>query len=255
MLQRIRQDKIVKYLAENDFLTVEKAMELFPASPATIRRDFTYLADNNIVTKVHGGIKKLDFDHDTLPYAIRENRYSSEKATLAKKAVELISPEDVIFIDGGSTTAQMGYFLQNIDLRIISNSLKLANIIEERHPFNSALEFYMTGGFLYRKSGILLGPKTKESLSKYHANIAFISAAGIDINGISNTNELVVETERAMIENADKVVVIADASKLGQSAMCKVCQLNDIDILISTVIEDDDFKKQLELNKVDLIIA
>ena len=255
MLQRIRQDKIVEYLAENDFLTVEKAIKLFSASPATIRRDFSYLAENNIVTKVHGGIKKLDSGHTTLPYAIRENRFSSEKAALAKKAVELISPGDVIFIDGGSTTAQTGYFLPDIDLRIISNSLKLANIIEERHPFNSGLEFFMTGGFLYRKSGILLGPKTKESLLQYHADIAFISAAGIAENGISNTNELVVETERAMIENADKVVVIADASKLGQSAMCKVCQLSEIDVLITTRIEDNRLEKQLKLNNIDLIIV
>lgn len=255
MLQRIRQDKIVEYLAENDFLTVEKAMELFAASPATIRRDFAYLAENNIVTRVHGGIKKLDLEQTTLPYAIRENRYSSEKAALAKKAVELISPGNVVFIDGGSTTAQAGYFLPDIDLRVISNSLKLANIIEERHPFNSDLEFFMTGGFLYRKSGILLGPKTKESLSQYHADIAFISAAGIDENGISNTNELVVETERAMIENAAKVIVIADSSKLGQSAMCKVCQLSEIDVLITTKLEDDNLKAQLKLNNVELIIA
>ena len=255
MLQRIRQDKIVEYLAENTFLTVEKAVELFSSSPATIRRDFAYLAENNLVMRVHGGIKKLDSQHNALPYAIRENRYSSEKAALARKAVELLSPGNVIFIDGGSTTAQIGYFLPDIDLRIISNSLKLANIIEESHPLNSALEFYMTGGFLYKKSGIFLGPKTQESLSKYHADIAFISVAGIDLNGISNTNELVVETERTMIENADKVVVIADSSKLGQSAMCKVCQLSDIDVLICNPMENDALKKQLKLNKVELIIA
>lgn len=253
MIQNIRQDRIVEYLETCEFLTVEIACGEFEASPATIRRYFTQLAKNGLVERFHGGIKKTSDNIGILPYSVREGHYIDIKRNLANRACSILKNEQTLFVDGGSTVAQMGKFFGELDLRVVSNSLKLAGIIEESGADN--VDFYMTGGFLYRKSGILLGSKTVEYLSDYHADYAFLSCAGINSSGISNTNELVTETERVMISNADKVVIVADHSKLNQNSMCRISKLEEIDILICDKKPDAEFITALKDADIELILA
>lgn len=234
MIQLERHERIIAYLSQHDVISVSDAVRLFQASPATIRRDFNEMAQQNLVRRVRGGIKiAKPLAGDILPFSLREVRYSLEKEALCARAVQMLRPGEVVIIDGGTTTFFMSAHLPDFPLRIISNSLRLAAALEERRVERSNLEVYITGGYLYPNSGVLLGPNSVSSLQQYHAHIAFVSVGGITENGISNTNELVVETERTMLEHANRVIVLADHSKLGVHAMCHVCALDQIDVLIT----------------------
>ena len=233
MLQSERQEKILNYLSNNDYLELANAVEIFNSSPATINRDFNDLADRKLVERVRGGIRPIKKQNGMLPFAFRELQYSLEKESLAKKAASLIKPDQVIFVDGGTTTFHMGMCMPSVPLHLITNSLRLASLLEEQAVNQTNLEVSLTGGYLYKQSGILLGPNTKTTLSQYHADIAFLSVGGINETGIYNTNELVTETERVMIQKAEKTVILADHSKIEKLAMCHVCPLSDIDILIT----------------------
>ena len=168
-----------------------------------------------------------------LPFTLRQREHSSAKLHLARQAVTLLKPGEVLMIDGGSTTFHMGACLPSFPLRVITNSLHLATVLEERARTQPSLEVYLTGGCLYPNSGLLVGPGAQSTVAQYHANWAFLSVGGVTQEGLFNTNELVVETERRMIANADRVVVLADHSKIGQQAMCHVCGLDQIDYLIT----------------------
>lgn len=241
MIQLQRHERILKYLTEHEFLTVKDAVRIFQASPATIRRDFGDLAQQSLVRRTRGGVKfERGFEQGMTPFALRETQYSVEKEALARQACSLLKPGEVIFIDGGTTTFHLTTWLPNQNLRIITNSLRFANAMEERRKEKSLVEIYLTGGYLYPNSGILLGPNAVTSLSHYHANWAMLSAEGITDAGISNTNDLVVEAERAMLEHADKVAILADHSKIGKRAMCHVCGLDQIDLLITAAWSDND---------------
>ncbi len=234
MLQSERQDKILHYLSQHDYLTVVEAVTLFHASPATIRRDFDELSEKELVRRIRGGIKPYkSVDTGILPFSLRELQYSAEKEALTREAVKLLQPGNVVFIDGGTTTFHLGLCLPDMDLRVITNSLRLASVLEEKAAQRPNLEVYVTGGFLDHKSGILLGPNTESSLAQYHADWAFLSVGGISHEGVSNTNEQVTQAERVMIRNADRVVVLADHSKIGKNAMCHVCPLDQVDTLIT----------------------
>ncbi len=234
MLQSERQDRILEYLSEHEYLTVPEAVKVFQASPATIRRDFDELAEKQLVRRIRGGIKpERTVPSGMEPFSLRELRHSAEKDLLAQAAVKVLEPGNVIFVDGGTTTFHIGLCLPEIDLRVITNSLRLARVLEERSTEKSSLEIYLTGGFLYPKSGILLGPSAEAGLAQYHADWAFLSVGGITAAGISNTNELVVEGERVMIRNSQKVAVLADHSKIGKNAMCHVCSLEEVDMVIT----------------------
>ena len=140
-------------------------------------------------------------------------RSSIEKQSIGRLAAGLLREGDVAFIDGGTTTYQMADYLPNIRLRIITNSLRLATRLESRMHGLSGLEVFLTGGLLYPRSGLLVGSGARQTIEQYHANWAFLSAGGVNEQGVFNTNEWVVDSERAMIGRAEKSVVMADHSK------------------------------------------
>jgi DeoR/GlpR family transcriptional regulator of sugar metabolism len=226
MLQKQRQDKILECLAGGNYLSVEDAVRVFKSSPATIRRDFLELAESGQVLKVRGGVSSRKAQ-TVLPFSDRESSCFSEKEAIAKSAVSMICAGDVVFIDGGTTTFHMASVLPDMNIRIITNSLRLASALEER-SLNARWEIYLTGGFLYTRSGILLGPNAQGSLAQYHANLAFLSVSGIDGDGVYNNSELVVDAERVMISNSDRTVIMADHTKIGKHGLAKVCELDKI---------------------------
>lgn len=119
MSQKERFDLIAKYLSRHNNMSVEKAMKITDSSPATIRRDFSFLASEELVTRTHGGIQlKPNYLDQAPPFGIRKFQNQDTKRILALKACELIKEEDAIFADGGTTTYQIVDFVANIPFTI-----------------------------------------------------------------------------------------------------------------------------------------
>jgi DeoR/GlpR family transcriptional regulator of sugar metabolism len=227
-----RDDRILAVLREKNFLSVEDAASLTKSSLATIRRDFQRLSDLRQVQRVRGGARPIKNEPMT-PFALREVQYSREKELIARAAAAMFRPNDVLIIDGGTTTFHLGRCLPDIPLRIITNSIRLASVLDDQSRSHAGLEVYLTGGFLYPNSGLLVGPGAQASLAQYHAQWALLSVGGVTEEGFFNTSEVVVETERRMIEHADRVMVLADHSKIDKRSMCQVCDLGQVDYLIT----------------------
>lgn len=234
-----RHTAILDQLSRVEFLSVEEAAELLQVSAATIRRDFNELAERALADRARGGLCRTRTSlRGMVPFAFRENQFLREKVALAETAVSLLSIGDVLFVDGGTTTFQMARFLTSISVRCITTSLHLARALGEGPRGESSAEVFLTGGYLYPQTGLLIGPQAKASLAQYHANWAFISVAAISEDGIFNSNELVVENEQGMIANADRTVILADHTKLDKRSMCRICGLDRVSILITNAAED-----------------
>ncbi|MBR2373539.1 MAG: DeoR/GlpR transcriptional regulator [Lentisphaeria bacterium] len=230
-----RRRQIQEYLSEHDMLTVDDAVQLFGASPATIRRDFQEISVNGGARRIRGGICRRIDEHDNMiPLTLREKWYSAEKRYLAWQLYnKYLKDVRSFFIDGGSTTAHLGMFLKDPEQVVITNSLPLCNIIREMFPSGGGPQIITTGGRLYPGSGLLLGPQSEAAAAAYHAEVTVLSARGITASGIYNHNELIAGINLRMIENSDKVVLIADHSKIGVAAMHKVCPLHKIEALFT----------------------
>jgi DeoR/GlpR family transcriptional regulator of sugar metabolism len=181
---------------------------------------------------------------EMVPVELREIQHPLEKQALAARAVELLSPGDAVIIDGGTTTSMLATSIPDFPLRIITNSVRLVASLEAHRQNYPRLDIYLTGGILYPHSGLLLGPSAEASVSQYHAQWAFLSVGGITDSGTFNTNELVVEVERAMIGSAEKVVILADHSKIGKQALCSAIGLDEVDILITDEFPENDHTLQ-----------
>lgn len=247
MSQNMRLQKILHYLNEKAEMSVDEACKLLGASPATVRRDFVELSAQDKAEKVWGGIiRKEKLSSDVKSLFFRQTHRVEEKKAIARKAVELIQEDQVVMIDGGTTTLEMAALLVGKRIRIITNSLLIANKIHLEQKGWQGTELFLTGGLLYPDSGLLVGPEARKTISEYHADWAFISCGGIHENGIYNTNQLVVETEKEMIRQSEKSVVLADHSKFGTKSMTKICDFADIDSIITDKEEQISFAKNIQ---------
>lgn len=234
MLQEQRYDHILTALTEHGYLTMDHVAELFGVSIATARRDFIELEKRDLVERTRGGIRlKREKRGDRLPpMDIRDTRNVLAKEAIARRAASLIRPEDVIIIDGGTTTLHLARSLPDYSLTVITNSLPHAMAINESHS-DSNIEIVTTGGTLHSTWSMSYGPQAIACLSEFHSHWAFLSGQGINQDGLFNPNQMVVEVERTMVSCADKIVVLADHTKIGTKSMSRVCVLDKIDILIT----------------------
>jgi len=236
MNRRERQRKILSLIEGQFEMSVNEACELLEASPATIRRDFEDLVEKGLVRKVWGGISAKSgggINHVMLPVAIRETKFAEEKSRIASKAASLVKDGDVIIIDGGTTTLSMAPFLANRKVRIVTNSILIAHQIYKEREMAPGAEVFLTGGLLFPDSGLLVGPQTSENILQFNAGLGFISVGGIDDGVATNTDQLIVANERAIIRQSGRVVMLADHSKFGIKDMCRICSLEEVDILVT----------------------
>lgn len=232
-----RQRAIIALVDRQGDLTVDEACRVLGISPATVRRDFVELVNRGAVDKTWGGLRRSSgaesATNEMLPSSVRESLHPREKERIARKACEFIADGDVLFIDGGTTTLCMAPHLANRPVRILTNSILIAHRIDSLRSSPNGAEVFLTGGFLYPGSGLLVGPEAVQSLAQYHARWAFLSVGGLDHEGGTNTNHLVVESERKMISMAEQVVVVADTSKWGRKEMVRAFSWDEVDCFIT----------------------
>ncbi len=250
-----RQDQILQLLTGRNSLSVEEAVASTGASPATVRRDFNHLAEQQLVERVHGGVRPARTgDHS---FALRRNQNTEEKYAIACRAAAMLQPADAVFVDGGTTTLQLAACLPPAPLRIITNSVRFASALDGEAATRGTLEILVTGGYLVPQSGLLAGIAARNSLAEYHANWAFLSAGGVTADGIFNNSQHVVDIERVMIAQAAKVAVLADHSKIGATALCHISDFSQIDVLItnrhpSTTHHIKQLRKVVNVVEVDM---
>ena len=237
MKRRQRQRQILELLREGEQeLAVDDACARFGASAATIRRAFAQLAAEGRVEKTWGGVRlKAGAAEPAGPAAFhhRLTENAAEKRAIAEAAAALLEDGDVVMIDGGTTTYQLCEFIALKRIRIITNSLVIAQAVDRLKGRQRGAEIYLTGGILQPESSVFSGPPAEAFLKRYHARWAFLSAAGVDAKEATNHNEAVLASERLMIEQSERVALLVDHTKLGQRAMCSLCSLAKVDHLFT----------------------
>lgn len=237
MKTRRREERILELLRSKRTLDVEEICSIFSISPATARRIFVSLVQQGEAIKTWGGIEARPETEpaagEMLPSGWRDALHKEEKKRIAQLAASLVQDGEVLLIDGGTTTLQMAPFLANRPVRILTNSILIAHRIDQLRTGATGAEVFLTGGSLYPRSGLLVGPQVVKNLSQYHARWAFLSAGGLDEIGASNTNHLVVESEQAMIAASTETVILADYTKWQKKDMVRECCWQEVALLIT----------------------
>jgi DeoR family ulaG and ulaABCDEF operon transcriptional repressor len=257
MLERERQALILRVLRQGRFASVSDIASLARVSEATVRRDLSHLAGRGLLRRVRGGAELADpppgaeSSGTQLPFAYRQGLELEKKRSIARRAVSLCSEGDTVFIDGGSTTFQMAEFLRSTRLQIMTNSFAIAQALVGV----SENTVVLSGGTIYPDSQLILDPFEEEAFRNYYATRAFMGVYGLDEMGATNTELLLIRTERAMIEHSRDLVVLADSSKFNRRGSLKLCGLERIRTLITDSGITPEQGEMVRSQSVELIVV
>jgi len=225
--------------------------ETLEVSESTVRRDLDFLEESGVAKRTHGGVFYTGPSPKLAHFDQRQSLNWDKKRQIAVAASELIDDNDTILLDGGSTTYELAQLLVGRPLQVVTNSLPVANLFTSSD--NADLIF--VGGYVHAKTGVSLGPYANQMLATLNVRRAVISVAGINERGCYNSNLLLVETERAMMTSAEEVIVVADSTKLGHRSLSQLCELKDIDVLVTDNEISSDWRDRLAAAEVNLVLA
>jgi DeoR family transcriptional regulator, ulaG and ulaABCDEF operon transcriptional repressor len=238
------------------FRDLEKRID---GSPATIRRDLERLAQDGRLTRVRGGIKALG-DSQVAPNALHlsgvpfhENiaRNRAQKEAIGKAAAALCAPGEGVMIDGGSTTLQMCSHLAGLNLQVLTNSLHIVSALLNQ----AGTRILVPSGAVFPEQNIILSVFGEDGMPRFHAPKLFMGAASIGPAGLMQADIVLVAAERRLIERADEMIILVDASKFDGPSGNVVCGLEEIDTIITDDRITDKTASLLERAGVKLIVA
>lgn len=214
MFAQERQQAILAALQTRSPLTVQALEKLLQASPATVRRDLTFLEGLGRIARTHGGVMRADQAGRELPFDRKSRAALRAKATMAQAARSLVKPGQTVFVDAGSTTLPVGKaLLAHENLTLFTNSIPL---LAERPSAGTRL--IALGGEVRHVSLALVGAEAMEWVRRVRIDVAFLGASGIDREGVTTTELSEAQIKSAIVAKADRVAVLADASKWDRPA-------------------------------------
>lgn len=227
----VRRARIAELVRKRGSVTVEALAAMFGASHETIRRDLGHLAEAGAVQKVHGGAKQPRRREEGA-FRERMTRNEAAKRMIAAKTARLISAGETIFIDTGSTTLICAEEAARIaGLTVVTNSTRIA------HTFaggEGRSRVFLIGGQFDGDNGESTGPIAIAQIQAFHADHAILGIGAIDARaGATDISFEEAQIARAMIDNADRLVLLADGSKFDRRAAFAVCPLERIDHLVT----------------------
>lgn len=256
MLEKHRQQLIKDILDQQQFASVRDLTEKLSASEATIRRDITKMSKRGEINKIRGGAESVNGEpqkkhiSSSAFFVDKEKRAETKKA-IAKRAAELCSENDSIIINGGSSTYMMGEYLADKQLSVLTNSFVLANYLTK----HSDIQVTLPGGEIYREQGIILSSYEKDSTDYYHGSMMFMGTPGIGKFGVMESDPLLIRSEQKLKKQTEKLVILADSSKLGKRSNFIFCPLEDVDVLITDTQADPELVSYFKENGIEVILV
>jgi DeoR/GlpR family transcriptional regulator of sugar metabolism len=222
----------------------------------TVRRDIQALAARGLVTRVHGGAAAVSdhFTADEPEFKVKSALQPAEKRAIARAAAELVEPGSSVALSAGSTTYAVAEALSHVPrLTVITNSLPVADVLHSAAPPDTSV--VLTGG-VRTPSDALVGPVALAVLRDLHVDWLFLGVHGMDVRaGLTTPNMSEAETDRAMIESAHRLVVVADHSKWGVVGLAAIAPISEVDILVTDDKLLEPARRSLEAHVGRLIIV
>lgn len=253
MIPYQRLEEILKYLEKHGSGDVSLLSELFNVTGKTIRQDLNKMEKMGLVTRVRGGAVLRKSENGIFPIEGRKKENLLEKDRIARAALDYIEEDDVLILDGGSTTLPLARLLGSERVIVLTNDLAIANELRDKE----AVTLYLTGGKLRRESVYtLLGRDAEASVRKYHAHKLFLATSALDIQqGLTVFSEEEAEIKKAMITASKQVICLADYSKFHKSAFVPFAAMEDLDVIITDERISEEDRRLLETKGTRVIVA
>lgn len=237
MYPQERRGALLLLLGQRGFMSYREMSTCLQVSEITIRRDLRVLQDQGLVTTVMGGGQVAKSARE-LPYQSKRVLQQAEKEAISLAALQLVETGMTITLSAGTTTWMIAQRLIPgangygglSDLHFVTNSPNIAEVLQT----NGWTDIYLTGGHYRTPSDALVGPLADAAARQFHTDLLFMGANGIDVSqGFSTPNMPEAALNRVFMEQTQKVVLAVDHTKWGIQAMCRIANVEDVDVLLT----------------------
>lgn len=253
MLQAERRAYIIEYMKDKGKVVIEDLAKEIDVSPMTIRRDLDYLEEKNKIIRTHGGAIPVESLHEEISYKHKKQKQISQKIKIAEYSSTFIKEGHTIILDAGTTTMEIAKKIRNFkNINIITTDLLTAAYLSK----SKGIKVYCTGGMVQNEIGACIGSKAEEFLNEVYADIAFIGTSSVDIErGITSPTMEKAMLKKKMIESSDKTILVTDSTKFGKKSFSKICNLEDLDLIITDDGIDENLIKKMKEKDISISIV
>jgi len=274
MTPRERQAKILEMLRNRGYVSIDDLSNAVHVSTMTIRRDLDQLQAMALISRHYGGAALAPSEHKSLrrhgldplagaslapaqydqewPWPLREKVNFEAKEKIGRTAASFVKDDDVILMDAGTTTYQVARHLTQKGLTVISNFLPILSLLSDRD--NTTL--IGIGGVLDKDNQWFTGPTVADALRRMNANLAIMATTCLSITrGLTNRKIGDSEIKRAMIETAERTILVMDSSKMNRHTLATVGPLQMIDTLVTDAGISLEDREAIKAAGVQVVIA
>lgn len=254
---RIRRERMLGLVRERDFVHVSELAETFQISEVTVRTDLDELQSRGYLRRVRGGAVPRSRARPERPYEETVTANADDKQAIGVAAAGLVESGDTVILDVGTTTTAVARALAARDtLRnvvVFTNALTIALELEAAAP---RITVVVTGGTLRPLQHSLVDPLGGLVLESINAGIVFLGCNGVDPDaGITNINLPEAEIKRRMLQAAQRRVVVADGSKVGEIALAHLADVDDVDLLLTSDSADPQLVEAIRDRGLEVFIV
>lgn len=226
-----RFDAIIQYLKENKRATVAQMSKLLYVSEATVRRDLMQMEKLGLLKRTHGGAVFSEAT-DEVSIHVRQTENAREKEAAAAVALQHIPDFETVFVDNSSTSLAL---ISRMNFRhkvVVTSGFQIANELLKQE----GVRILMPGGELHSNTG-LTGGIACRALREFHFDLMLCSCAALSPDGAFEKSLAAREIKLTALERSEKVILIADSTKLLHKAPYRTCGLNAFDAICTDAPE------------------
>lgn len=248
-----RRKYILDHIVKDGFVKVSELAESLGVTQTTIRKDLNYLESQGVLQRAHGSAIPPSQQMMDLNLSAKKLINFEAKQKIAEKAASLIKSDDSILVASGSTISLFAEALKPKGrLNVVSISVNISAHLGDI----PGITVMQVGGILYGNTLSVLGAEASNTIENLYCSKVFFGVDGIDLDyGLTcGTGEEASITQK-MMQSSQTKIVLSDSSKVGQRGFARICEVGDIDILITDSGMPLETRQRIENMGVKLIIA
>ena len=248
-----RRESIAQELRRRGRVSVRRLAAAHDVTPETVRRDLTELEERGQLRRIHGGAVALEHLRVEPAVAERSGHMAAQKGAIAAAAAALFPGDGgTVLLDAGTTTgALVGAWPTDRRLTVVTNDITHALALA---PIPT-VTVIVVGGRLRARTLANVDEFAVETLRNLRVDVAFVATNGLSERGCSTPDTAEAAVKRAMVRAADRVVLLADATKFGQEHFVRFADLTDLDVVVTDDGAEDGDLLPLRVAGVDVVVA
>jgi DeoR family glycerol-3-phosphate regulon repressor len=186
-------------------------------------------------------------------YAARRGVAEAEKRAIGARAAAMIPDGCSVIVNVGTTTEEVARALvARRDLVVITNNLNVVGILSG----TPGKELILAGGIVRQTDGATVGDEAVAFIRRFKADFAVIGCSALDEDGAIMDYDLrEVAVARAIVANARRTILVADALKFERSAPVRICEVADIHAFVTDAPPPRAFAEACTRAGVEIAVA